>query len=148
MGHRSVVCMLDGSVRCGTIVRSIGSSEKGPEPVRVNGDAKQIYFEPSDGEQCGTIDMSSVKAIYIGDRAEPGLQSSPRFFDSAPIPASLWVRVTLVDGEVVEGMMPNAWSAISGPVLELHLPGAQSGYRQVLMPRNAITKLQVITTRS
>lgn len=139
--------MLDGSVQYGTIGIDIGNSEKGPWAARVNGDAKQIYFESSDGEQSGAIDMSCVKAIYIGDRSEPDLQSSPRFFDFAPIPGSLWVRVTLVGGEVVEGMIPNAWSAISAPVLELHLPGASSDQRQVLMPRTAIVKLQVITTR-
>lgn len=148
MRHRAVLCMLDGAVLYGTIGLSNGDSSKRPEPGELAGDAKQIYFESADGGHCGMIDTSSVKAIYIGDRDEPDLHGSPRFFDSAPIPASLWVRASLVDGEVVEGMIANAWSAISGPVLELHLPGSQSGHRKVLIPRTAITKLQVITTRS
>ena len=139
--------MLDGSVRYGSIGLRNGDSGSGPVPTRITGDARQIYFESSDGEHCGVLDMSCVKAIYIGDRAEPGLQNSPRFFDSAPIPASLWVRAALLDGEIVEGMIANTWSAIAGQVLELHLPGDQSNHRQVLIPRCAIAQLQVITTR-
>jgi hypothetical protein len=55
--------------------------------------------------------------------------------------------VSLRDGEIVEGMIANTLSAITGPVLELQLPGAQSDHRQVLIPRAAIAQIHVITTR-
>lgn len=146
MKHRTVICMLDGAVRQGT-VETAAREDHSVVAGQMLGDNKQLYFESTDGNQRGMIEMDSVKAIYLGDEIESGLQSSPRFFDCAPIPSSLWVRTHFVDGEIVEGMIANAWSAFNGDLVELRVPGQQVDHKQVLIPRTSIAELQVIATR-
>lgn len=116
-------------------------------PGRMFGDDKQFYFESDDDKHRGMIDMDSVKMVYIGVEDDSELLAAPRFFDAAPIPSSLWVRATLIDGEIVEGMIANAWSALSGPALELRLPGAEGDQRQLVIPRTSVAEFHVITTR-
>lgn len=142
MNHSAVVRMLDGTLWRGTVE----SGHKAAGPGQMFGDGKQLYFESDDDKYRGTIDLDSVKAIYIGAVDESELQA-PRFFDAAPIPASLWVRARLIDGEIVEGMIANAWSAFSGALLELLLPGEPYDQRQMLIPRTSIAELHVITIR-
>lgn len=147
MKHTAVICMLDGATWHGTVETAPKDYDASPGAETIFGDDEEFYFESSDGERCGVFGIDSLKAIYLGDEIEPGLQSSPRFFDAAPIPTSLWVRASFVDGEIIEGMIANSWSAFSGPMLELQLPVEQSNQRRVLIPRASIAELQVITTR-
>lgn len=147
MKYKAVVCMLDGAMWHGTVEAAFRDQDIGTTPGEIFGQDRQLYFESSDGERCGVFGVDSVKAIYLGTDIEPGDEVSPRFFDAAPIPPSLWVRVTFVDGEVVEGMIANSWSAFNGTLLELNLPIEPSDQRRVLIPRSSIGALQVITTR-
>jgi hypothetical protein len=135
--------MLDGTMWRGTVE----TGHKVAGPGQMFGDGKQLYFESDHDKYRGTLNLDAVKAIYIGAEDESGLPVAPRFFDAAPIPASLWVRVRLIDGEIVEGMIANAWSAFSGELLELRLPGEQYDQRQMLIPRTSIAELHVITIR-
>ena len=146
MEHSALVCMLDGSIRYGTVRTSVETRELGDERVQVTNE-EQVYFDSSDGKQSSLIDMDSVKAIFLGDESKLDQHASLRFFDSVPIPFSLWVRAALVGGEIVEGMLENTWRSFTGAVLELHLPGSRSDSKRVLIPRTSIAQLQVITTR-
>jgi hypothetical protein len=139
--------MLDGAVWHGTVDGSVTDNGVASAPGQMLGDNKQIYFESNDGKQSGMIEMDAVKAIYVGTEVGSEIRPGPRFFDCAPIPSSLWVRTAFVDGEVVEGMIANAWSAFSAAVIRLHLPGQRIDQSEVLIPRTSIAELQVITTR-
>lgn len=143
MKYNAVVRMLDGTVLQGTVE----TGQKVAGPGQMFGDGKHLYFESTDDRYRGTIHLDAVKAIYIGAEDESELPTAPRFFDTAPIPASLWVRASLIDGEVVEGMIANAWFAFSGALLELRLPSEQYDQRQMLIPRTSIAELHVITIR-
>ena len=144
--HRVAICMLDGTVRHGAVEATMKEDAAMPLPAELSGEDKQFYFESDDSCQRVVLKMDSVKAIHIGE-GEPELHTSPRFFDSAPIPSSLWVRVVFFNGEIVEGMIANTWSAFNGPLLELRLSGEPFYQKQVLIPRTSIAELQVITTR-
>jgi len=144
--HRVAVCMLDGTVRHGTMEAAMKEDAGLPLPAEISGENKLFYFESDDDCQRVVLKMDLVKAIHIGE-GEPELHTSPRFFDSAPIPSSLWVRAVFFNGEIVEGMIANTWSAFNGPLLELRLSGEQFYQKQVLIPRTSIAELQVITTR-
>jgi hypothetical protein len=144
--QRVAICMLDGTVRHGTVEVAVKEDAAVPLPGEISGEDKRFYFESDDNCQRVVLKMDLVKAIHIGE-GEPELHTSPRFFDSAPIPSSLWVRVAFVNGEIVEGMIANTWSAFNGPLLELRLSGEQFDQKQVLIPRTSIAELQVITTR-
>lgn len=140
--------MLDGSVRQGVLDASRKEDGTFFAVADANtGGGEQLYFESENGEHNFSVNLNSVKAIYIGSDVADDTQDSPRFFDSAAIPASLWVRAVLDDGQIVEGMIANAWSALTGSILQLHLPGHESNHRQVLIPRSSIVQFQVITVR-
>ena len=144
--HRVAICMLDGTVQYGAVEAAIKEDAALPSPTEISCEGKQFYFESDDNCQRVALKMDSVKAIHIGE-GEPELHTSPRFFDSAPVPSSLWVRVVFFNGDVVEGMIANTWSAFNGPLLEICLSGEQYYQKQVLIPRTSIAELQVITTR-
>ncbi|HEX5234135.1 MAG TPA: hypothetical protein VFW25_02265 [Silvibacterium sp.] len=91
--------------------------------------------------------MSSIKTIHVGVGTGDELLSGPRFFDSAPIPSFLWVRIALLDGEIVEGMTANSWSALSGALIQLQVPTQPPRQEHLLIPRSSIAELQIITTR-
>jgi hypothetical protein len=145
--HRTVICMLNGAIWRGTVEAAVIDHAVPTAPGKMLGEYKQLYFESSDGALRELIDMDAVKAIYYGAEVESEAEAGPRFFDSAPIPSSLWVRTAFLDGEIVEGMIANEWSALNGALLELHVPSQELDRKQVLIPRTSIAELQVITTR-
>lgn len=136
MKRRAVLFMRNGAVRSGALETEEQST----------GASSQIHFEPDNETRAEVIDLDSVKAISVGDTGLE-LQNFPRFFDTAPIPSFLWVRATLTDGQIVEGMISNSWDVLNGALLELSLPSPDSEPRQVLIPRSSLAELQVITTR-
>lgn len=145
--HQAVVCMLDGEVWHGTMESPTTevAGARGHEEKAGNG--HKLYFEPHDGGEPRFFAMSSIKTIHMGLEAGSELLSGPRFFDSAPIPSSLWVRIALLDGEVVEGMIANSWTTLSGPLIQLQLPSRPQSHEHLLIPHSSISELQVITTR-
>jgi hypothetical protein len=145
--HQAVICMLDGAVWQGTVEAGDKDDDSVPVWSGMVSDDDGLIFESNDGEQRCSIELQLVKSIYFGTWVETELQSSPRFFDSAPIPSSLWVRIAFADGEIVEGMIANGWSSINGPLIELLIPGQQIDKRQILIPRSSIAEMRVITTR-
>lgn len=147
MRHQAVICMLDGAVWQGTVEAEDTDDDSFPIWSGMVSDDKTLNFQSNDGEQRCLIGLQHVKSIYFGSWIETELQSSPRFFDSAPIPSSLWVRIAFADGEIVEGMIANGWSSINGAILELLIPGQHLDKRQILIPRSSIAEMRIITTR-
>lgn len=122
------------------------------EGAAVSGDTStniqsQLYFESVDGEEPNLIAADRVKVVYVGSSSKADLRVGVRFFDSAPLPTSLWVKIAFADGEVLEGMIANAWSAFSGTMLEVYPLDHSSESNRVLIPRGSVAELQVIATR-
>lgn len=138
--------MLNGAIHRGR-VETAPKDGASVSPNQIAGDLSQFYLESNDGEECCAVDMDSVKAIYIGNNSDSDPLAGIRFFDSAPIPASLWVRIAFCDGEVLEGMIANSWSAFSSPFIRLQLNGQPFGQKEILIPRTSLADLKVITTR-
>lgn len=141
-----MICMLDGAVRQGRAEPFM----KGAPPVA--GDTNmntrsQLFFESVDGEEPRLIAADRVKVVYVGSSSKADLRVGVRFFDSAPLPTSLWVKIAFADGEVLEGMIANTWSAFSSTMLEMYSPGHSSESNRVLIPRGSVAELQVIATR-
>lgn len=139
--------MLDGTVLKGTVKTAGNDLAEMPITGKLPDDSGQFYFECSNGEHSGMIRTDSVKVICVGAEAEVELHSGLRFFDSAPAPGFLWVRVGFPDGEILEGLVANEWASLSDSLIRLHLPSQRPGQKDVLIPRTSIRQLQVITTR-
>lgn len=145
--YQTVIRLLDGSVLKGTVETAENGQASEAATSKLFEDGDRFYFESYDGKNSGVIRTDSVKAIYLGTGADGELHEGLRFFDSAPTPNFLWIRVAFPDGEVIEGMVDNEWSAFNESLIRLHLPSQQLGQRDILVPRTSISQFQVITTR-
>ncbi|MGA2653501.1 MAG: hypothetical protein ABSF28_23500 [Terracidiphilus sp.] len=65
-------------------------------------------------------------------------------FSTRPRTAGLWLRMTLTDGEELEGLATNDRSLIEGAGLLLTPPDTRSNTQRVFVPRQAIQALEVV----
>jgi len=67
-----------------------------------------------------------------------------RCFSVRPRAAGLWLRMTLSDGEELEGLAANDLSLVEGAGLLLTPPDARSNTQRIYVPRQAILSLEVL----
>jgi hypothetical protein len=88
---------------------------------------------------------------YVRDlTVSPSDQANPerlmhKHFTVRPRAAGLWLRMTLVDGEELEGLAQNDRSLIDGPGLLLTPPDLRSNTQRIFVPRTAIQSLEVVS---
>ncbi|HWT65397.1 MAG TPA: hypothetical protein VN151_04735 [Terracidiphilus sp.] len=97
-----------------------------------------------------TIDWAVVKWVcYVRDLTTAD-QSNPerllqKRFTVRPRAAGVWLRMTLTDGEEIEGLAANDRSLIDGPGLLLTPPDTRSNTQRIYIPRAAIQSLEVVS---
>jgi len=97
-----------------------------------------------------TIEWNVVKWVcYVRD-FPAGEQANPerllhKRFAVRPRTAGLWLRMTLADGEELEGLAANDRSLIEGAGLLLIPPDTRSNTQRIYVPRQAIQKLEVVS---
>lgn len=64
-------------------------------------------------------------------------------FSTRPRTAGIWLRLTLADGEHLEGLAANDRTLIEGPGLLLTPPDMRSNTQRIYIPRSAIETLEV-----
>ncbi|MGO8760170.1 MAG: DUF6982 domain-containing protein [Terracidiphilus sp.] len=68
-----------------------------------------------------------------------------RRFSLRPRTAGLWLRLTLADGEELEGLAANDRSLVDGAGLLLTPPDTRSNTQRMYVPRQAIHALEVVS---
>jgi hypothetical protein len=98
-----------------------------------------------------TIDWDAVKWVcYVRDLpATSSDQANPerllrKRFAVRPRTAGVWLRMTLNDGEELEGLAANDRSLVEGAGLLLTPPDTRSNTQRIYVPRQAIQKLEVV----
>ncbi|HEY2858074.1 MAG TPA: hypothetical protein VGJ21_06640 [Terracidiphilus sp.] len=98
------------------------------------------------------IHWDTVKWIcYVRDLpASPADQASPerllhKRFTVRPRAAGLWLRMTLNDGDELEGLAANDKSLVEGAGLLLTPPDQRSNTQRIYVPRQAIQTLEVVS---
>jgi hypothetical protein len=97
-----------------------------------------------------TINWDAIKWVcYVrdlgsGDPANPERLLQKRF-TVRPRATGLWLRLTLTDGEELEGLAANDRSLIDGPGLLLTPPDTRSNTQRIFVPRMAVQALEVIS---
>lgn len=110
--------------------------------------ASTITLQRTDEDSPSHLDWTSVKSInFMKGLGAFAAEETVRFFDSAAIPPYLWVRVSFVDGEVIEGKIDNSLSLMNGLCLMLYPLDEAGNHECLCVPRSAITNLQIITFR-
>ena len=79
-----------------------------------------------------------------GDQVNPERLLHKRF-STRPRTAGLWLRMTLTDGEELEGLAANDRSLIEGAGLLLTPPDTRSNTQRIYVPRQAIQTLEVVS---
>src|ERR1039457_3626146 len=77
------------------------------------------------------------------DQANPERLLQKRF-TIRPRTAGLWLRMTLTDGEELEGLAANDRSLVEGAGLLLIPPDTRSNTQRIYVPRQAIQTLEVV----
>jgi hypothetical protein len=97
------------------------------------------------------MDWEAVKWVcYVRDLpAAGGDQANPerllhKRFAVRPRTTGLWLRLTLNDGEELEGLAANDRSLIDGAGLLLTPPDTRSNTQRIYVPRQAIQKLEAV----
>jgi hypothetical protein len=84
-----------------------------------------------------------VRDFPAGDSANPERLLHKRF-SIRPRTAGLWLRMTLTDGEELEGLAANDRSLLEGAGLLLTPPDTRSNTQRIYVPRLAIQALEVL----
>jgi hypothetical protein len=101
------------------------------------------------GGKVVTIGWNTVKWVcYVRDFPS-GEQASPerllqKRFTVRPRAAGIWLRMTLSDGDELEGLAANDRSLIDGAGLLLTPPDTRSNTQRIFVPRQAIQTLEVV----
>src|ERR1035441_58846 len=66
-------------------------------------------------------------------------------FAIRPRTAGLWLRMTLIDGDELEGLASNDRSLVEGAGLLLTPPDTRSNTQRIYVPRQAIQTLEVVS---
>jgi hypothetical protein len=99
------------------------------------------------------IAWEQVKWVcYVRDfpsPASPAENASPerllhKRFSTRPRTAGVWLRMTLTDGEELEGLAANDRSLVDGAGLLLTPPDTRSNTQRIYVPRSAIQTLEVV----
>jgi hypothetical protein len=98
------------------------------------------------------IAWEQVKWVcYVRDfPAGPADQANPerlvrKRFSLRPRTAGLWLRLTLTDGDELEGLAANDRSLVDGAGLLLTPPDTRSNTQRIYVPRQAIQNLEVLS---
>jgi hypothetical protein len=98
------------------------------------------------------IRWDTVKWVcYVRDfPATPADQANPerllhKRFAVRPRAAGLWLRMTLNDGDELEGLAANDRSLVDGAGLLLTPPDQRSNTQRIFVPRQAIQTLEVLS---
>ena len=85
-----------------------------------------------------------VRDLPAGDSSNPERLLHKRFA-IRPRTAGLWLRMTLTDGEELEGLAANDRSLVEGAGLLLTPPDTRSNTQRIYVPRQAIQTLEVVS---
>ena len=90
--------------------------------------------------------MCYVRAFPAGpaDQADPERLVRKRF-SLRPRTAGLWMRLTLTDGDELEGLAANDRSLVEGSGLLLTPPDTRSNTQRIYVPRQSIQELEVLS---
>lgn len=85
-----------------------------------------------------------VRDFPAGEQANPERLMQKKFA-VRPRSSGLWVRMTLIDGDELEGLAANDRSLIEGAGLMVTPPDTRSNTQRIYVPRMAIQSLEVVS---
>jgi hypothetical protein len=84
-----------------------------------------------------------VRDLPLGDQANPERLIHKKFA-LRPRSTGVWLRMTLLDGDEIEGLAANDRTLVEGAGLMLMPPDTRSNTQRIYLPRQAIQTLEVV----
>ncbi len=142
MLHTVVVHLNDSSVLRGYY----RIPESAISPSVVPGDLpSSMAIEPEDGGPEVTLNLADAKAVFfVRSFTGSPKQQDVRFFDSLSIHPYLWVRMTFVDGEIMEGRVSNGIDLLTENAFRLFPVDELTNNRCLFVPKGSLRSFQII----
>ena len=93
---------------------------------------------------CTVRDLPGGSPPHGVDQANPERLSRKRFA-LRPRAAGLWLRLTLTDGDELEGLAANDRTLVDGAGLLLTPPDTRSNTQRMYVPRQAVASMEVVS---
>src|SRR6202011_187409 len=107
------------------------------------GPAAPLDLLPPDGEH-EPIPLAKVRSIYFVREFSNDYEPERKAFLSRPKLDGLWVRLRFLDGEMLEGVVPNDLLSLLDNGLHITPPDLNSTTDRIFIPRSALTEVTVL----
>jgi Family of unknown function (DUF6982) len=125
------------------VVHRDGTSAVGYLNPEALAEADALDLLTPDGEY-RQISMADVKMVRFVREFLQGVASERKRFFSRPKLEGLWVRLQFLDGDDMEGIIPNDVSAFFGNGIYLTPPDINANTHRLFVPRSALRSLRVL----
>ena len=96
-----------------------------------------------DGEH-RPIALSDVRAVYFVGEFNGDFEPEHKAFLSRPKLDGLWVRLTFLDKETLEGIIPNNLLGLLDAGVQITPPGFNGSTLRIFVPRSALAEMTVL----
>ena len=91
------------------------------------------------------IPYAEIKAVcFVRDFGSSESPAGPRLFQARPKTEGLWVRMRLLDGELMDGLLPNNLLQLEPFGFTVIPPNPSSRNQRVFVPRSALLEFHVL----
>jgi hypothetical protein len=111
-------------------------------PARLQPD-RPLDLLTAEGEH-RAIDMKDVRAVYFVRAFTEKYEPERKAFFSRPKLDGLWVRLTFLDRETLEGVVPNDLLALLDSGVQITPPDLNGATVRIYVPRSALAELTVL----
>ena len=111
-------------------------------PMRL-GQIDPVDLLTQDGEH-QELPLSRIRSIYFVRDFEDEFEPERKAFLSRPKLDGLWVRMRYLDGETMEGVVPNDLLSLLDNGLQITPPDLNSTTDRMFIPRAALAELTVL----
>ena len=107
------------------------------------GQSDPIDLLTPDGEH-EEIPLSKIRSIYFVREFSDDFEPERKTFLSRPKLDGLWVRLRFIDGDTLEGVVPNDLLGLLDNGLHITPPDLSSSTDRIFVPRPALSELTVL----
>jgi len=90
------------------------------------------------------MDLSEIKCVYFVRDFNDTEIFSRKTFTTRPRVEGLWVRLHFKDNDVLEGLLPNDLTLLTGEGYLLTPPDTRGNTQRIFVPRSALSNLSVL----
>jgi len=111
-------------------------------PVHL-GETDPVDLLTQDGEH-QEIPLAKIRSIYFVREFSDAFEPERKAFLSRPKLDGLWIRLRYLDGETLEGLIPNDLLSLLDNGVHITPPDLNSSTDRIFVPRAALTEVTVL----